>query len=273
MDAQVDCGPCVLRQALDSVRQTDPDETTERRVARRSAAAIGDQSFETTPMTIAARAQTIVREETGIDDPFAATKRRATETVADLRPEIEDRLERADDRFECAVRLSIAGNIIDVGPDHDVDIAATIEEVLDRPFAIDRFDALREDLAAADDVVYLLDNAGEAVLDRLLIDEIDADVTAVAKATPFLNDVTASDARAAGLDDVATIETRGEDGIGTISDAFADRLRAADVVISKGQGNYELFSDVEAPIYFLLMVKCDVVAEDIGAPVSSVIVA
>ncbi|AWB26289.1 damage-control phosphatase ARMT1 family protein [Halococcoides cellulosivorans] len=273
MDAHVECGPCVLRQALDTVRETDADVATERRAVRRTATAIGEMSFDRTPMTIAARAQAIVREETGIDDPFGDRKRLATETVADMRPALVDRLDGAADRFERAVRLAIAGNVIDVGPGHEVDIEATIDDVLDRSFAIDRLDALRADLADADDVLYLLDNAGEVVLDRLLIESIDADVTAVAKADPFLNDVTAADAFAAGIDEVATVETRGTDGVGTITDGFADRLRAADVVISKGQGNYELFSDCDASIYFLLLVKCGVVADDIGAPEGSVVVA
>jgi len=273
MEAHLECGPCVLNQVLDAASRTDADETTHERVFRRAASGISKMSFADSPMAIATRVQTIVREETGEDDPFAEAKRQANETVEDLRPALKYRLEEADDRFERAVRLAIAGNVIDVGPGHDIDIESTIDEVLEQPFAIDRLAELRTELAEAEDVLYLLDNAGEVVLDRLLIEEIDADVEVVAKKRPFLNDVTAQEARAVGLQEVADLSTRGEEGAGTITDAFAKRLKDADVVISKGQGNYELFSDVGAPIYFLFMVKCEVVADSVGAPEGGIVIA
>ncbi|QSG10689.1 putative ATP-grasp domain fused to redox center [Halapricum desulfuricans] len=273
MDANLQCAPCVLRQTLETAQQTDASDATRERALRRAAAAISEMSFAATPMHVAARAQSIVREETGDGDPFAEHKRVANETVEGLVPELRADLERADDPFEHGVRLAIAGNVIDVGPGHDVDIEATIEDVLEQPFAVDRLDELRADLATASDVLYLADNAGEIVLDRLLIERLDADVEVVVKDRPFLNDATAAEARAVGLGDVASVRTRGADGVGTVSERFDQRLREADVVISKGQGNYELFSDVDADVYFLFLVKCGVVADSVGAPEGSIVVA
>ncbi|WP_181685185.1 damage-control phosphatase ARMT1 family protein [Halorhabdus salina] len=273
MDARLECGPCLLRQALDAAQQTDADETTRERVLRRVATEISDISLTETPMAIAERGQAIVREETGEDDPFEEQKQAANRTVEALLPALEYRLEEADDRFGRAVRLAIAGNVIDVGPGHDVDIEATIDEVLGQPFAVDRLAELRSDLEDAEDVLYLADNAGEIVLDRLLIEQLEADVEVVLKDRPFLNDATAREARSVDLHEVADLSTRGTAGVGTITDAFAERLQAADIVISKGQGNYELFSDCEANLYFLFMVKCGVVADTVGAPEGSIVVA
>ena len=238
---------------------------------RRVASEISEMRFEETPVAMATRAQSIVTEETGDSDPFSEVKRASNEEVEDLKPAFERRLDDADDRFRRAVRLAIAGNVIDVGPGHDIDVEATVDDVLEQSFAIDHVEDLRAALDEATDVLYLADNAGEIVLDRLLLETIDADVTVVLKDDPFLNDATLEEARAVGLDDVADLRTRGEDGVGTVTPAFERRLRDADVVLSKGQGNYELFSDVDAPIFFLFMVKCGVVADDVGVPAGSII--
>ncbi|MFW5955847.1 MAG: damage-control phosphatase ARMT1 family protein [Halorhabdus sp.] len=273
MDARLECGPCLLRQALDAAKQTDADETTRERVLRRAASEISEMSLVETPMAIAERGQAIVREETGDADPFEEQKQAANRTVEALLPALAYRLEQADDPFARAVRLAIAGNVIDVGPGHDVDVEATIDEVLGQPFAVDRLGELRADLEDAEDVLYLADNAGEIVLDRLLIEQLSADVEVVLKDRPFLNDATAREARSVGLHEVAALSTRGDAGVGTITDEFEARLQAADVVISKGQGNYELFSDVEANLYFLFLVKCGVVADSVGASEGSIVVA
>lgn len=271
MDANLDCGPCILRQAIDAARRASDDESTRETVLRRVASEISEMDFEETPMAMATRAQAIVTEETGDPDPFAAVKRASNEEVEALKPAFRRRLDAADDRFRRAVRLAIAGNVIDVGPGHDIDVEATVDDVLEQSFAIDRVADLRAALAEATEVLYLADNAGEIVLDQFLIETIDADVTVVLKDQPFLNDATLADARDVGLDDVAELDTRGSEGVGTITPAFERRLEAADVVLSKGQGNYELFSDADAPIYFLFMVKCDVVAEDVGVPEGSIV--
>lgn len=273
MDANLKCAPCVLRQTLETAENAEASDATRERVLRRAASEISGMSFDETPMAIASRTQSIVREETGDSDPFAEQKRVANETVAALLADLRADMEDADNRFERAVRLSIAGNVIDSGPGHDIDIEATIEEVLERPFAIDRLEELRTGLEGASDVLYLADNAGEIVLDRLLIEQVDADVEVVVKGQPFLNDVTRGDVRDVDFPDAIDLRTRGEDGIGTITDEFERRLKDADVVISKGQGNYELFSDVDANIYFLFMVKCPVVADSVDAPEGSIIIA
>jgi hypothetical protein len=271
MDAHLDCGPCVLRQAIDATRQTDADERTEKRVLRQVAGEVSEMDFDDTPMTLASQAQQVVQTKTGVADPFEEVKAVSNDEVLELYPAFEEDLRQAEDRLATAVRLAIAGNVIDVGPGHDIDIEATVGEVLDQSFAIDDLASLRADLAEATDVLYLADNAGEIVLDRLLIEQLDADVEVVVKDQPFLNDVTAADARAAGIDEVADLRTRGSDGVGTVTPAFERRLREADVVISKGQGNYELFSDADPSIYFLFMVKCSVVADDVGAPEGSIV--
>jgi len=130
------------------------------------------------------------------------------------------------------------------------------------------FEELKKALSEAESVLYLGDNAGESVLDRILIEEIKAPVIYAVRDIPVLNDATYDDAVASGIGESAEIVSSGTTAPGTIlrtcNDNFLEIFRNADVVISKGQGNYEALSDVDRSIFFLLRAKCPVVAEDLG---------
>ena len=117
-------------------------------------------------------------------------------------------------------------------------------------------------------ILYLCDNAGEIVFDRVLLEtlrDLGKDVTAVVKGSPVINDATLDDARAAGLQECSTVIDNGSDGIGTLleacSELFLDAYRTADLIISKGQANFEtLVQNGDERIFFLFKVKCPVVA-------------
>jgi uncharacterized protein with ATP-grasp and redox domains len=147
--------------------------------------------------------------------------------------------------------------------------------VLAQPFAIDDGMAFREALARADRALYLADNAGETVFDRALIEWLDVPVTYVVKGGPTLNDATVEDALAAGLDRVAEVVSNGTDAPGTIlarcSEEFRRLYDEAELVIAKGQGNYETLSEEGPKVFFLLQAKCPVMARDAGVPVGSIV--
>ena len=118
-------------------------------------------------------------------------------------------------------------------------------------------------------LILAADNAGEVILDRLLVEELPADrVTLVVRGSPVINDATMEDAEVAGLTSLVKVMDNGSDVPGTIavacSQAFQDRLRRADLVIAKGQGNYETLSEQPGDVFFLLKIKCPVIARDIG---------
>jgi uncharacterized protein with ATP-grasp and redox domains len=182
----------------------------------------------------------------------------------------------SDNPLETALRLSIAGNIIDYGTADQYDLAATIERVLAQPFAIGDLAAFEEALVdSRKNILYLADNAGETVFDRILLEVIDRPTTYVVRSAPILNDATRQDALAAGLGDIAEIVDSGSDAPGTIlslcSPGFLILFAEADLIIAKGQGNYESLSQVDKRVFFLLQAKCPVIARDLNVAAGSIV--
>ena len=229
-----------------------------------------------TPPEIGTKVHTLVRELTGNQDPYQKVKKESTEKALALLPKLRSIVAEAEDPLEAAVRISIAGNIIDFGPSPDYDLWEVVERVQHQPLAIDRMAELKAAIGAAHSILYLGDNAGETVFDRVLIEVLGKPVTYVVRGGPILNDVTLEDALEVGLDEVAEIVDNGARIPGTVpsacSPAFLERFNAAELILSKGMGNYETLSTVDAPIYFLLQVKCPVIGMDLGVPNRSVVV-
>jgi uncharacterized protein with ATP-grasp and redox domains len=193
-----------------------------------------------TPPEIADQIHRLVRQTVGNRDPYRAVKEASTSHALTLYPRLKALIAEASDPLDVAVRLSIAGNIIDVGPNLEYDLWDVVERTLNQPFAVDDRQALREALARAKRVLYLADNAGETVFDRVLIETLHVPVSYVVKEGPILNDATLEDTE-------------------------------ADLVIAKGQANYETLSTNGARTFFLLQAKCSVLARDAGVPVGSII--
>jgi hypothetical protein len=167
-----------------------------------------------------------------------------------------------------AIRIAIAGNIIDFGANWNFDLANETYKVLEMNFAVCDYNEFKNKLDNAPKILYIGDNAGECVFDRILIEEIKRPVTYVVRGVPIINDATHEDAVQAGIDGVSTILSSGTDAPGTIletcSPEFNEVYKNSEFIISKGQGNYEALSKEKRPIFFLLKTKCHVVADDIG---------
>lgn len=213
----------------------------------------------------------------GIHDLYADEKRESNEKALALYEEWAPKVKASEDPYMLALRLAIAGNIMDYGANISFDVDATIAKVLNADFAIDHSEKLRNALNEAEKILYLGDNAGEIVFDRLFIEQLGKKVIFAVKSGPVLNDVTYEDARVTGMDRVAEIIENGFDAPSTIlhkcSNEFRKVYDEADLIISKGQGNFEgLIYEKDPRLFFLLMVKCDVIAEHINAPKNSFIV-
>lgn len=200
-------------------------------------------------------------------DPYIEVKKHSNDLVLGMYPALKKLLIESENPYETALRLAIAGNIIDFGISNQYDLDATIDKVLKSDFAINRSSELKGALSTAKTVLYLGDNSGEIVLDKLFIETImHPNLTYVVRGAPVINDATIDDARYVGMDTVADVITNGYDAPSTIvdkcSDEFKELFDCADVIISKGQGNLEgLLGKTDKEVYFLLMVKCDVIAE------------
>ncbi len=275
MKTYLDCYPCLLRQALDAARIAGADEGQQKAVLDRVLDLLTQMDPSSTPPEIGDRVHRTVRREVGDGDPYRMAKAASTREALALYPQMKALLAAAEDPLETAVRLSIAGNIIDFGPAQSHDLREVVERVLSQPLEIDDGPALREALTRVGQVLYLADNAGETVFDRLLIEMLDVPVVYAVKGGPILNDATMEDALAAGIDEVAAVVHTGSDAPGTIlarcSPQFRRRFEEAEVIIAKGQGNYETLSECDGRLFFLLQVKCPAIARDVGVPVGSLV--
>ena len=277
MQTYLDCYSCAMRQALQASRMAGATPDQERQVMLATLNILQNLPEGATPPEIGTQVHAIVREVTGHQDPYQQVKAESTQKALNLLPKLRQLVAEAVDPFEEAIRISIAGNIIDFGPDPNYDLWEVVERVRHQPLAIDRMADLRASIDAASAILYLGDNAGETVFDRVLIETLDKPVTYVVRGGPVLNDVTLDDALAVGLDEVAEIVDNGARVPGTVlaacSPAFQARFAAAELILAKGMGNYETLSTVDAPIYFLLQVKCPVIGKDLGVPERSIVVA
>jgi hypothetical protein len=275
MRTYLDCYSCLLRQALQAARFAGADEVHQKAVLDSVLDMLGQAKSTATPPEIANRVHQIVRRKTEDGDPYRSVKARSTREALALYPRLEALVAEADDPLETAVRLSIAGNIIDFGPVQEYDLWETIERVLNQPFSVDGGQAFRKMLEEVNQVLYLGDNAGETVFDRVLIEALDLPVVYVVKGGPVLNDATMGDAQAAGLDRVARVVDNGIDATGTIlnrcSESFRRMYDEAELVIAKGQANYETLSAEGPKVFFLLQAKCSIIARDIDVPVGSIV--
>jgi len=277
----LDCYPCFLRQALAAAQLAEANEAQQKAVLGRVLDLLKRVDLASTPPEIGEQVHRIARQEVESGDPYRKVKEISTRRALALYPRLKALLAEADDPLEMAVRLSIAGNIIDFGPAQGYDLWSTVERVAAQPFAIDDRAAFRESLdrvgrgVGATPVLYLADNAGETVFDRLLIETLPVPVVYAVKGSPVLNDATREDAEAAGLDQVATIVDNGVNAMGTVlnrcSADFCRLYDEAEMVIAKGQANYETLSDEGPRVFFLLQVKCPVIARDAGVPVGSIV--
>jgi len=206
------------------------------------------------------------RQLSGIADPYSEEKKTSNAIAKHLYQQWKPTVEQADNPLQMALRLAIAGNIMDYGALQEFDLEKTIFEVIDATLAIDHSEKLFEALGKAAKVLYLCDNAGEIFMDKLFIETIGhKNITAVVRGSPVINDATLADARQAGLHKITKLIDNGSDAPSTIlsdcSTEFLQVWKEADLIISKGQGNLEgLLPQKDSRIFFLLMAKCDVIA-------------
>ena len=244
------------------------DEEKIKRLLDEIGAVLKDIPLKSTPPEAGRIIQRKVREITGTIDPYKDMKYESTKESLRLYPYLKKEVEKSNDRLLTAIRVAIAGNVIDMGPSKSFDIEKDVDEILRKNFAVCDYRKFKQCLDRTDDILYIGDNAGESVFDKILIEEMKKPVVYVVRGMPVINDVTYEDAIQAGIDKVATILSSGTDAAGTVletcSDEFKEIYNNSRFIVSKGQGNYEALSEERRPIFFLLKAKCRVIADDIG---------
>ena len=279
MQIYLDCIPCFVRQSLDSARLVTDDEQIHEQVIREVLRLAADLDMSQSPPAIGQQIHRLIRQLVNKTDPYGELKQRFNHLALQLCAELEKNVRTSDDPLETAVRLAIAGNIIDLGVKTSIkesDIERIIRDCLTADFDGEQIENFRNAVSHAGKILYLTDNAGEIVFDRLLIEQLPIEkVTVAVKGTPVINDATMEDAESVGLTRIVEVIDNGSDGPGTIlescSQAFTDLFENADLVIAKGQGNYETLSDVDKNIFFILKAKCPVITKDLGCEVGEMI--
>jgi len=269
----LDCLPCLLSQALRAARAATDDENVHRMVINSVASMIPELSLGLRPPEIAQRGYQLIYQITGSSDPFHQAKIEANRAALAIYPRLKEMIANSEDPLLTACKLAIAGNSIDLAPDFaQVNTDNIIEIALASPLGINDYQQFRSSINDSHHILYLGDNAGEIVFDRLVIEELHQvkklEIDFVVREKPIINDATLNDATAVGMNEVARIVSSGSDAPATIlSQCSAEMLKlyySADIIIAKGQGNYESLDEEPDNIFFLLRAKCPVVGKLLG---------
>ena len=275
MKTYLDCFPCFLDQALRAARIATDDPVKIKAVLDAVALMLPRISLDSPPPEIGRFIYGTVHKITNNRDPYGQIKEKSTEEALALYPYMKALVEKSKDPLLAAIRMAIAGNIIDFGPNRKFDLKEEIDHTRGKAFAVYDYERFKIDLSRAKSVLYLGDNAGECVFDRVLLETMDKPATYVVREKPVINDATLADARKAGIDGVAELISSGTDAPGTLletcNEAFLRLYRNAEIVISKGQGNYEALSGENRAIFFLLKVKCPVIADHLKLKVGDIV--
>lgn len=272
MRTRLECMVCFMQQALSAARLSSSDPELHRLVVNATGDLLSSLDLSLSPPENAVAVYKQVAELTGVVDPFQQLKRESNSFALRLRDQVRRRIGNVADPLYIAVRYAIAGNIIDYGVQQEFDALDILSKCMEKDLSIDDFAMFSRDVCNSEglNILYLADNCGEIVFDGLLVEQLQQyghTVTLVVRGDRILNDATMETAVDAGIDAICTVISNGTScpgtPLGTCSDELQEAFACADLIISKGQGNFETLSEVDGPVYFLLTVKCAVVARHI----------
>ena len=286
MKTYLDCIPCFFRQALEGARIVHASPKQQKQIIDEFARKIPNISLEASPPEIARFEYVILKRISPNGDPYKDIKQKSNRIALRLLGKLRNKVNHSQDRLLLALELAIAGNIIDFGVKNNLNVKAELKRILAEENksihkkSIFHYLEFRRALKEARNILYLADNAGEVVFDRVLVEEIkkdypNKDIYYAVKANPIINDALLEDAKACGIDKITRVISNGTDAPGTIlalcSKEFKRIYKSVDMVISKGQGNFESLSQEKRPIFFLFMVKCQVVAKETGCKMGDIV--
>jgi len=277
MKTVVDCIPCFVRQASEAIALCVSDDARRAEVMRRVLSELARIEWTGSPSRTAQLFHRTIRRETGTADPYRSMKARMNQVAVELLPCLRKDAGMEEEPFTAMVRLAVAGNLMDAGSKtglSDAELRTALCRACRgecaRALARDLFDAAQR----AQRILYLTDNAGEIVLDRSLIEMLPrSKITVGVRGSAVLNDATMADAEAAGLPGIVSVISNGSDAPGTLLDDCSPDFRRvfeeSDLIIAKGQGNYESLSDTAKHAFFLMHIECPIVAAHADLPVGA----
>lgn len=281
MRTYLDCYPCFLRQTLATLRLITDREEEQKHVLDKVMEALPTLPLDYPPPRIAETVYAIIARETGVENAYRDIKTASNRQALAALPELLKGIAQKPDRLRAAASLAISGNLIDFGVQHEgFQVKKELSRQLSDHFDLDDFSTFEQQLPETTKLLYVGDNAGEIVADKIFIAQIKAayprlDVGFAVRGTPIINDVTLDDAKQVGMEEVARVIDSGSRAPALLEDEMSPEMSAwfhdATMIIAKGQGNYESLSRSRRAIFFLLQCKCPVVANDLGTSVGSTI--
>ncbi|KYH34321.1 hypothetical protein CLTEP_17460 [Clostridium tepidiprofundi DSM 19306] len=283
MKIYLECIPCFLRQAVEASQMITDDLDKQENIVRKVLHECSRLDLTETSPYMGTLIHRYIKQVSGNDDPYKDIKVKFNRVAHEICDELNlDKLiEESNKPFDMAVRLAIAGNIIDFGVTSEIEeskVRDTVKSCIDAEIKFNTSNELKEAIDKAKNILYLGDNSGEIVFDKLLIKQLPRNkVTYVVKGKPVINDATMEDAKSVGMTDIVRVIDNGADVPGTLlkfsSPEFIDEFNKADLIIAKGQGNYETLSHTkDKKIFFLLKAKCPVIAKDLNCGVGDIII-
>lgn len=257
-----------MNQSLRTARLASDNEEVIRQILVNVGASLNEVNMETPPPQSTMLLYQEVSKISGVSDPYFQIKQDNIKEALALYPELKEIVEKSANPLLTAVRIAIAGNVIDLGMNKHFDIRQDVYTILNQQFGIDDFDKFEHELSKANTILYLGDNSGESVFDKILIEQMNKKVYYAVREVPIINDVTIKEAIDSGLGEVSEIISSGCIAPATLlnqcNEAFLTLFDQADLIISKGQGNYEGLSDSSRSVFFLLKAKCPIIAKDLN---------
>lgn len=278
MLVKFECYDCILKQVVKMSREIGKSEDDRKRIVREMLKHVVSEAERKNPPEMARFFYDIFTRETQVADPYRDIKIASTRIGLELLDELRPLVSKSADPLKTAIKLAIGGNIIDYGVNPDFRLAEAknqVRQVIDAPHDEAALTDLTDRIRRAEQVCYLLDNCGEAVLDRLVLEQIPGRVIVAVRGKPILNDVTRQEAVESGLGNYQLVDT-GCAAPGVVLSEMPPDLQQAmtfsDLIVSKGQGNYESLEGnfTSRPIYYLLRVKCPVISRQLNAPLGSI---
>ncbi len=273
MKMHLDCPGCFVRQAIRTGRLLRCPDLVMWELVKGCGTVLSQLEHEFPPPQNAVLLYDMISLRIGNADPFYQLKKDSTRQALTLYPELKEKIKASNDSLDAALRFAACGNVIDYGVSSSFDLMKEIEEAFKTKFFHYEYEEFIAKLHQADWVLYIGDNCGESVFDKLLIEELGKPVKYAVRSGPIINDVTEEDAIDAGIDQVAEIVSTGCRAPGIVfdwcSDEFKTLYNSAPLIISKGQGNFETLSDEKKEIFFIFKIKCKVVAKFLNSPLNS----
>lgn len=270
-----ECYGYLLRQAVSAMNYGGVDQRTQIDTIKEVLHTLEKADDSLTPSNLAGQTNRVIREMVGIDDLYREIKQESHILAEEYLEDLIDLSKEGSDKLEQGLKISAAGNIIDVVHVNDYDLWKEVITTVNQELLGGGVEAFRQRIAESPYLLYLADNVGETIFDRVFIETLDIPVIYAVKGGSILNDATLEDALAAGIDQLAEIVETGSRSPGTIlnqcSEEFQKLFEKSNLVLSKGQANYETLDDKGDKIFFLLRVKCPVLSREINAPLGTLV--